>query len=252
MPRQSLRSPRGLVTGCGGVFIALGMVLASSPNSLSAAANTAGQPEIENVIRSPINLAPATEGQTTGNAQKGNPLWAVPLRSLSATRERPLFSPSRRPPAQPVVAAASAVSAALLPGKGEPDHPLLTLVGTIVGKTQKIAIVVDQAAKKVVRLKIGQRFQGWTLRTVEQREAVFENDKHQAPLLLPSRSAPVTNVAAVLPDSGSPTNSWTDGDGRMIAPPTQAKEAVLPATWTDGDGQQISPPPAHNGKRLTP
>src|SRR5450631_3845625 len=34
----------------------------------------------------------------------GNPLWGVPLQSLSATRERPIFLPSRRPPA-PAVAA---------------------------------------------------------------------------------------------------------------------------------------------------
>src|ERR1700756_873862 len=35
----------------------------------------------------------------------GNPLWGIPLRVLTATRERPLFSPSRRPPAPPAVAA---------------------------------------------------------------------------------------------------------------------------------------------------
>jgi hypothetical protein len=28
----------------------------------------------------------------------GNPLWALPLKQLSITRERPIFSPSRRPP----------------------------------------------------------------------------------------------------------------------------------------------------------
>ena len=32
-----------------------------------------------------------------------NPLWAIPLSALAATRTRPLFTPSRRPPA-PVVA----------------------------------------------------------------------------------------------------------------------------------------------------
>src|SRR6201995_4331257 len=33
-----------------------------------------------------------------------NPLWAIPLTKLSGTRDRPIFSPSRRPP-PPVVAA---------------------------------------------------------------------------------------------------------------------------------------------------
>src|SRR5262245_28391744 len=34
---------------------------------------------------------------------RGNPLWAIPLELLSASRERPIFLPSRRPPA-PIVA----------------------------------------------------------------------------------------------------------------------------------------------------
>src|SRR5438045_3679915 len=32
------------------------------------------------------------------SAQSGNPLWTIPLASLTATRERPIFTPSRRPP----------------------------------------------------------------------------------------------------------------------------------------------------------
>src|SRR5215471_2746579 len=43
--------------------------------------------------------------KATPVARAGNPLWAIPLSSLTVTRERPLFSSSRRPPAPPVVAA---------------------------------------------------------------------------------------------------------------------------------------------------
>ncbi len=40
-----------------------------------------------------------------GKSQAGNPLWAIPLSALTETRERPLFSASRRPPvvAAPIV-----------------------------------------------------------------------------------------------------------------------------------------------------
>src|ERR1700704_3128577 len=34
----------------------------------------------------------------------GNPLWGIPISALDATRERPVFSASRRPPMPPVVA----------------------------------------------------------------------------------------------------------------------------------------------------
>jgi hypothetical protein len=40
-------------------------------------------------------------------AVSANPLWAVPLSALAATRNRPLFTPSRRPPS-PIVASAPA------------------------------------------------------------------------------------------------------------------------------------------------
>src|SRR5215831_17659551 len=56
----------------------------------------AGAPASEQLV--PVRTSP---GPTT----RGNPLWAVPLADLSATRERPIFSPSRRPPARPAVAA---------------------------------------------------------------------------------------------------------------------------------------------------
>src|SRR3954467_6929548 len=43
----------------------------------------------------------------------GNPLWGISLNALTATRERPIFSPSRRPPAP--TPPALVVAAPLLP-----------------------------------------------------------------------------------------------------------------------------------------
>src|SRR5262249_28882248 len=60
----------------------------------------------------------------------GNPLWGIPLRVLTATRERPLFSPSRRPPAPPAVAAPAPPPPVVAAKAPEPDHPPLTIVGT--------------------------------------------------------------------------------------------------------------------------
>ena len=50
--------------------------------------------------------APAPE-----RALSANPLWAIPLTQLSATRERPIFSPSRRPPPAAVAAEPAIVKA---------------------------------------------------------------------------------------------------------------------------------------------
>jgi hypothetical protein len=155
----------------------------------------------------------------------GNPLWAVPLSSLLATRERPLFSPSRRPP-PPAVAAVSADAAPPPPPKpAEPDHPLLTLVGTIVGDAESMGIFADQSDNKFISLKTGQEHAGWTLRAIAGREATFEKDSRRATLALPVRSA--TDRA------GSPP---------LNAPGPTAAVSLKPGTWMDGDGRLISPP----------
>src|SRR5262249_56938753 len=56
----------------------------------------------------------------------GNPLWGIPLSGLSATRGRPIFSPTRRPPAPAVFAVAAAGPAAAPappPEAGPPSPP---------------------------------------------------------------------------------------------------------------------------------
>jgi len=54
----------------------------------------------------PTETAPVLQDIQVPAASKpdaaGNPLWSVSLDSLSATRERPLFSASRRLPAAPL------------------------------------------------------------------------------------------------------------------------------------------------------
>jgi hypothetical protein len=79
----------------------------------------------------------------------GNPLWGIPVSSLSATRERPIFSVSRRPPAPPV-AVRPVAEAPAQPKPAEPERPLLTLVGTAIGKIQNVAVVFDPATKTLV------------------------------------------------------------------------------------------------------
>lgn len=174
----------------------------------------------------------------------GNPLWGIPLRLLTATRERPLFSPSRRPPAPPVVAAAPAPRAVAAPKPAEPDHPLLTIVGTIVGESDAIGVFVNQSTNEVIRIHTGQAHDGWVLRSVHGREASFEKNEHAAILALPAPGAspgspgvpsqptlagqtsvpvqaalPLPAPAAGVPQAG---NTWMDGDGNMITPPKVA------------------------------
>jgi hypothetical protein len=115
---------------------------------------------------------------------RGNPLWSIPVKTLTTTRERPIFSPSRRRPPAPVIAAPQ-VSPPPVSKPAEPERPPLTLVGTVSGEQEAFGIFLDQTANKIVRLRLGDDHQGWILRQVRGREVMVEKDGEFAFLALP-------------------------------------------------------------------
>ena len=115
---------------------------------------------------------------------QGNPLWSIPVKTLTATRDRPIFSPSRRPPPAPVIAAPQ-VSPPPVSKPIEPERPLLTLVGTVSGEQEAFGIFLDQTANRIVRLRLGDDHQGWILRQVRGREVMLQKNGETAFLALP-------------------------------------------------------------------
>ncbi len=146
---------------------------ASSPWDLPAIPAT--------VVVKPPEPPPAAPERTPS----ANPLWAIPLATLSNTRERPIFSSSRRPP--PLVVASVPVAKAPPPPPKPPrvERPQLSLVGTIAGGDQSFGIFVDQVTKAALRLKLGEEYQGWRLRSVQGREVTLERDQQTTILSLP-------------------------------------------------------------------
>jgi len=131
------------------------------------------------------DLPAAVEATPTDQSLGRNPLWGIPLSVLNATRDRPLFAPSRRPPGaaaviSPPVRAAKAVSPSAAP------RPTLNLIGTVEGNGEGYAVFIDTATHAVVRLKTGEGQDGWILRSVREREAVLYNDDRTEVLELPS------------------------------------------------------------------
>jgi hypothetical protein len=114
----------------------------------------------------------------------GNPLWTIPLNTLTATRGRPIFSPSRQPP-PPAIVAAPYVPPPLASTPAEPDRPQLMLVGTVTGDTEAFGIFLDQTANKIVRLKLGDLHGGWILRQVRGREVMLQRKDEIIFLSLP-------------------------------------------------------------------
>ncbi len=122
-------------------------------------------------------------------ARSANPLWAIPLATLSNTRERPIFSSSRRPPPPAVAPVVPVAKAAPPPPPPRVERPQLSLVGTIASSEESIGIFIDQASKAALRLRIGEEYQGWRLRAVQTREVTLQRDQQTTILSMPQPSA---------------------------------------------------------------
>jgi general secretion pathway protein N len=163
--------------------LALGAVAARAANPPSAL----DLPPNSNVIPAPVDIVPGAappRAPERPSEPNGNPLWSIPLSNLNATRERPLFSPSRR--ATPPAVAAPISAPPPPPPPSAPEQPTLVLVGAIVSETEGFAVFLDQASNSVVRLRVGQDHEGWVLRAVKGREATLEKNQQTTTLALPA------------------------------------------------------------------
>jgi general secretion pathway protein N len=175
------------------------------------AADQFGDPKAFGDPRSPGGLTPELPPPAPGNlrsaerAPSGNPLWAVPMSLLSVTRERPIFSPSRRPPPA-AVANVPKVEPPPPPSAPGPIRTQLSLVGTVASEKEGIGVFLDRATNNMVRLRMGEGHDGWILRAVRVREVTLQNGGLTETLSLPP---PVLQAAVPQPGDPPPGAPWT-------------------------------------------
>jgi len=131
-----------------------------------------------------------------------NPLWGIPLTQLSVTRDRPIFSPSRRPP-PPAIAEQAPVRPPPSPRKKEITPPQLSLVGTIASDDESFGIFLDQSTNAALRLRVGEDYQGWRLRAIQGREVTIEKDQQGVVLTLPEPGGPSSGEVRLIPMTAS-------------------------------------------------
>jgi general secretion pathway protein N len=143
-----------------------------------------------------------------------NPLEAQSLDRLSATRERPLFSPTRRPTPPPPPPPPEAAPVAI-----EPQPPNVQLFG-IVMDDQGARAIVRSSNEKIDRVQIGDDIGGWKVSQIEGRRLVlsldgrfatftlFSNDNgQQAPRDAEFQAGHVTNPSPSEPQASAPPAS---------------------------------------------
>jgi general secretion pathway protein N len=101
-----------------------------------------------------------------------------PLQELQATRQRPLFSPGRKPDAQ--IAA-------------RPDAPVVEeaagaqpfdLTGIVMGADRAIAILRNRETQETVHLRQGEAAEEWSVEEIASRYVVLRNEDRQVRLQL--------------------------------------------------------------------
>lgn len=211
--------------------------------SAALAVTSPGEVDIRDELSAPpIQSTPAAPPRPAVQTQAAptpspNPLWAIPLRQLSASRERPLFSPSRRPAPVVVAPAYQVPTAPAPPAKPpEPDKPQLSLIGTVAGSDESIGVFLDPAAKTVLRLRTGEAHKGWVLRTVNRRDVVLEKGRDSAVLSLP---APEPAKPGAVPPAGAP-GAGIAGPAAVPGAPPQPMAPAVPVIGASSPGQATS------------
>ena len=136
-----------------------------TPDGLGALPKIAG--------RRPLRSAAWRANGPSGEPAATEPIRTIRVESLTATRDRPLFSASRRPPPRAVVGPIVEPVQPVAPPPTEPSRPQLAMIGSIVSKGDAIAVLVDQATLQVQLLRRGDVYAGWTVDTVQRREVTL-------------------------------------------------------------------------------
>jgi hypothetical protein len=171
------------------------------------------------------------------------PLAAFPLDSLRATRERPVFSESRRPPAVAVAEPMRSVEPPPEPEAAEPEAPGLTLIGTVVGGQGTIAVFLNSVARDVVRLHLGEADSGWTLRSVAPKTTTLEKDSRQVTLSLPAPDAQSASGG----DAASGIDAFMQPPLFDAAPGNHASRRKPPVPFQSGTPSRAMPPRGQPG-----
>ena len=159
--------------------------LAATPPGIDAPGGAGADNPLLDLTRHAMPPPDVAAKQAATPTVSANPLWAIPLSALAVTRGRPLFTPSRRPPAPMVANAPVAAPVRPPPPPAVPEHPNLTLIGTVAGGSESMAVFIDNSTREAVRLRTGEGHMGWILQSVEPRSVTLQKNDRTETLELP-------------------------------------------------------------------
>jgi hypothetical protein len=186
--------------------------------------------------------APATDDAAVAGTKNPNPLSTLTLDELAATRELPLFTPSRTAPVvdapvveEPVVAAPAEPA----PTPEQPPPPV-QLIGIILTDAKQTAILRNSSTDEVLRLSPGEQIENWALTIVDARSIELRQGERVEGLKM-FDSFPVSSVPAELGGDGLPTDMSGEYQPPPENPEGEMQPAPSPEEMPSADGFQESP-----------
>jgi general secretion pathway protein N len=119
----------------------------------------------------------------------------------------------------PAVAVAPAPASPASAKPPEPDRPPLSILGTVLGRSNAIGVFMEDANKNVLRLHTGQDYAGWVLRAVKRRQVNLEKGSAIATLSLPAPGEEGGRTDGAPPASGRPSAPPLAGIAQVAASP---------------------------------
>jgi hypothetical protein len=149
------------ILSLGPISLPFGHAIAGDLSQVSSATN----PSQVSSATNPSQVSSATNPSQVSNAT--NPIARYSLDELAATRDRPLFSPKRRPTQilqQPV----PVVSAPTIP-----PAPQVKLLGVVLDGNKTHVLVQIPPRPETIRLRIGDDVMGWKITRIEPQQVVI-------------------------------------------------------------------------------
>ena len=144
---------------------------------------------------------PAAAGSSALPASQAMAVISLDPAKEAIVLERPLFSPTRRPPPPPppVPDPATAGNSATKPSPPQPPPMNFILVGIVRDAFSSQAILQPANGQKVLSMHAGQTLDGWTLVSIGIDSASFRNGAAERALTLDFQHAAPPPPAATSP-----------------------------------------------------
>jgi hypothetical protein len=154
--------------------------LAVQPSSAASRSGAADAPLRVNLLlrglwRRELPAPSSAQGTAEPPDEPANPVAAQPLEDLSATRDQPLFAPTRRPPPPPAPPPPASVAEAPVQHPTPPEPPELILYGVVMEAGGAQAFLRGPQNENL-RLRIGDKVGDWTVTHLDRRKMVLTLD----------------------------------------------------------------------------